>query len=172
MAIMDEAQQPQSVTTRLFRNREFYAGSLMVLIGAFAFVVSPYYGMGTLMRMGSGFFPLLLGAALVINGLLIIAVGLWPKSKSEEKEEDILSSLPERMEWRGWIFVLGGPVTFVILGDHFGLIPAAFGCVFVSALGDRASTLKQAIVLGICVSLVGGFVFSYLIQLPFPMLAW
>jgi putative tricarboxylic transport membrane protein len=162
----------QGFIAKLLRNRDFYAGGLMVLIGLFAASVSPGYGLGTLMRVGSGFFPMMLGAALAIVGVLIIAAGAFPKTRSEEEEEDILSALPETMDWRGWGCVLGGPIMFVILGNHFGLIPAAFGCVVVSALGDRRSTLKEALILGICVSLLGGFLFTYLMQMSFPLLTW
>ena len=157
---------------RLLRTRDFYAGGLMVLIGSFAAAIAPTYGLGTLMRMGSGVFPIILGVALIIVGFGIVVSGVWSRAKWEEQDEDILSAVPKKMDWRGWGCVLGGPIIFVILGEHFGLIPAAFGCVFVSILGDRKSTLKEALVLSTCVSVVGAFLFVYLMQMPFPVVTW
>lgn len=169
---MDHSELPSGLAGRLLRNRDFYAGAFMMVIGLGATVIAPGYGMGTMMRMGSGFFPTMLGVAMMIIGATIIVTGVRPKTKGEEEEEDILNALPAKMDWRGWSCVLGGPIAFVILGDHFGLIPGAFGCVFVSALGDRNSTLKGALILAICVSLIGAFLFSYLMQMPFPILIW
>ena len=161
---------PNQSMNSLLRTRDFYAGGLMVLIGSVATAIAPSYGLGTLMRMGSGVFPIILGVALIIIGFGIIASGVW--AKWDEEDEDILSAVPKKMDWRGWGCVLGGPIVFVILGEHFGLIPAAFGCVFVSIFGDRKSTLKEALVLSTCVSTVGAFLFVYLMQMPFPVVTW
>ena len=30
-------------------------------------------------------------------------------------------------------------ILFIVLGRYFGMAPGTFGCVFVSALGDRAA---------------------------------
>lgn len=157
---------------RLVRNRDFYAGGLMVIVGTIATVIAPSYGLGTMMRIGPGFFPTMLGVALIIIGVMIIVAGMLPKSKIEADEDDILSALPKRMEWRGWSCLLAGPIMFALLGEHFGLIPAAFSCVFVSAMGDRKATVLESLVLAGAVSVFGGLLFSYLIRIPLPMLAW
>ena len=47
-------------------------------------------------------------------------------------------------DWRGWGGIIGGTVAFIVLGDYGGLVPATFAIVFISALGDRENTLKQA----------------------------
>jgi hypothetical protein len=153
---------------RLVRNRDFYAGGLMVLIGLVAVKVAPSYGIGTPMRMEPGFFPTALGVILILLGIAIAIVG----QTQGQEEEDALSALPDKIEWRGWACVLGGPVVFAILGEHFGLIPAAFGCVFVSALGDRTSTIVGSLILAACVSVFGAILFSYLMQVPLPMFEW
>ena len=48
-------------------------------------------------------------------------------------------------------------------------MPATFTCVFVSALGDRTATLKSSLLLATGVTLVGGFLFSYVLKVPFPL---
>jgi hypothetical protein len=77
-----------------------------------------------------------------------------------------------RPEWRAWACILAGPVLFIILGNLGGLIPATFACVFVSALGDRDSTLKSALILAIGVTVCGVALFSYLLQVSLPMWRW
>ena len=54
------------------------------------------------------------------------------------------------------------------MGEFFGMAPATFSCVFVSALGDRTATLKSSIILAAIVTVFGCFLFSYVLQLPFP----
>ena len=92
------------------------------------------YHVGTLVRMGPGFFPVALGVILVVMGMLIAGASL---ASAEGGDERIL---PEHPQWFGWLCILAGPVMFMILGVYGGMIPAVFACVFVCALGDRTTT--------------------------------
>lgn len=49
---------------------------MLIAIGAAAVVIARNYPFGTASRMGAGFFPLVLGVALVLFGLYFIARGL------------------------------------------------------------------------------------------------
>jgi uncharacterized protein (DUF486 family) len=44
--------------------------------------------------------------------------------------------------------------------------------VFVSALGDRTATWKSSFVLAAVVTAFGVGLFSYLLQVPMPLLTW
>ena len=61
------------------------------------------------------------------------------------------------------------PICFIIFGEFFGLMPATFTCVFVSALGDRTAKLKNSLILATGVTLGGAFLFSYVLKVPFPL---
>ena len=152
--------------SRLVRQRDFYAGGLMILLGLVAVWKGPSYGLGTLMMMGPGFMPTALGAILILLGLTISGTATI---NAEVKNQDRLPSTPE---WRGWACVLGGPICFIIFGSLGGLIPAAFSCVFVSALGDRTATLKSSLALAAVVTIFGVVVFSFLLRIPIPILKW
>ena len=149
------------------KKRDFYAGGLIVLIGA-AVALNAYtnYNLGTLTQMGPGMFPLMLGIALTFVGLLILGTGL---ATPHDPTETIL---PEQREWRGWACILAGPVLFIALGDYFGMAAATFGCVFVSALGDRTATFKSSAVLAAIVTVFGCLLFAYVLKLPFPIFKW
>jgi hypothetical protein len=54
-------------------NRDYYGGALMMAIGLGAIIEGRQYPLGTLSRMGPGFFPVALGAILALVGLAIIA---------------------------------------------------------------------------------------------------
>lgn len=150
----------------LARKRDFYAGGLMILIGLVAAYKGPTYGLGTLMRMGPGFMPTALGILLVLLGIFIAGTAI---NVPAGEDEDILPEVPQ---WRGWACILASPVCFIIFGTVGGFIPATFSCVFVAALGDREVTLKSATVLSLIITVFGVAVFSYLLQVPMPLLTW
>jgi len=150
----------------LLQKKDFYAGLLMVLLGAGVTLNSTTYNLGTLMHMGPGMFPFMLGIVMTFIGILIFISGLMTPLEDGER------ILPESMEWRGWICILAGPLMFILFGEYFGMVPATFMCVFVSALGDRTATLKGSAILAAGITIVGAFVFSYVLKVPFPLFRW
>jgi hypothetical protein len=150
----------------LVRKRDFYAGGLVILFGLVMALRGPSYRLGTLMHMGPGFLPTALGIILIFLGLLIAGAAV---ATPEGEDERIL---PEHPEWLGWACILAGPLCFILFGSYFGLMPGIFACVFVSSLGDREATLKGSIILAAVVTIFGVGLFSYLLQVPMPLLAW
>ncbi len=150
----------------LKHKRDFYAGGLLVLIGAGAAVEAWSYNVGTLMHMGPGFLPVALGILLVLLGITISGTAL---ATPVDEDEHILPPIPQ---WRGWACIIVGPLLFMLLGEYGGLIPATFACVFVSALGDRTATLKSSFLLALGVTFFGVLLFTYVLQVPFPILRW
>ena len=151
---------------RLSRKRDFYAGGLVILFGLLMALKGPTYRLGTLMHMGPGFLPTVLGVILIFLGILIAgsAIGI-----PDGEDEDILPAHPE---WLGWACILAGPLAFIIFGSYFGMMPGIFACVFVSALGDRDATFKNSALLAAVITVFGAGLFSYLLQIPMPLLAW
>jgi uncharacterized protein involved in cysteine biosynthesis len=138
----------------------------MVLFGLVMALKGPTYKLGTLMHMGPGFMPTVLGVILILLGIAIAGVAAM---SSEPDEEGIL---PEHPQWLGWACILAGPLSFILAGEYFGLAPAIFACVFVSALGDREATWKGSLGLAIIITIFGIGLFSYLLQVPMPVLEW
>jgi hypothetical protein len=152
-----------SLLATLVRKRDFYAGGVMVLLGAGVIVQCTAYNLGTLMHMGPGFFPMTLGVILTLLGLLIMGTAaLTPLSDNER-------ILPEQPEWRGWICIILSPLLFIFCGIHGGMAPATFACVFIAALGDRTATLKGSFLLAAGVTFFGVLLFAYLLKVPFPI---
>jgi len=150
----------------LLRKRDFYAGGLMALIGAAVTLDSSTYDVGSLVHMGPGMFPLMLGVVLTFIGIMIFSTALVTPLGEDEH------ILPRQKEWRGWFCIIAGPVLFIVFGHYFGMAPATFICVFVSALGDRTATLKGSALLGLAITVPGCLLFSYVLHLPFPLFRW
>ncbi|MFA6267626.1 MAG: tripartite tricarboxylate transporter TctB family protein [Pseudolabrys sp.] len=149
------------------QKRDVYAGGLMTLIGAaITLNAANGYDLGSLTQMGPGMFPLMLGVALTFVGLLILGTALVT---ARDENETIL---PAQREWRGWACILAGPVLFMTAGQYFGMAAGTFACVFVSAMGDRTSTLKSSAILATLVTVVGCFLFSVVLKLSFPVFRW
>jgi len=138
----------------------------MVVLGLGALLQAMTYELGTLARMGPGMFPAILGVVLILLGALIAKMGKSPLNAEDEHEPE---SPPD---WRGWGCIVGGLLAFILVGKYGGLVPATLILVFVSALGDRAQTLRGAAILSVAVTLLGVLVFSWGLQLQFPLFRW
>jgi hypothetical protein len=150
----------------LTQKKDYYAGGLMTLIGIGSVMEARHYNVGTLFHMGPGFFPIILGVIMTCLGILIAGVAAMASAVDDDQ------LIIPKPEWRAWACILAGPVLFIVLGNLGGLIPATFACVFVSALGDRESTLKSAVILATGVTFCGVLLFSYLLQVSLPMWRW
>jgi len=147
------------------KKREVFAGGLIFLFGLVAIVEGRRLGVGSLKAMGPGYVPMALGILLSVLGVLIaVAKPALPTFDQDEA--------PLTAEWRGWGCILLGVISFIVLGKYTGLVPGAFSCVFISALGDRTATIKSALVLSAAVTVFGILLFYYLLRIPIPLFSW
>jgi hypothetical protein len=145
-------------------NRDYYGGALMLLTGLGAVYQGLDYKVGTLTEMGPGFFPVAVGAVLAFMGILI-ALGA---RKAVPEDEDGY----QPPEWRGWICITASIAAFIVLGVYGGLLPATFAVVFISALGDRENTVKQAALLALGLCVVAVVVFWWALRMQLPLFTW
>jgi Tripartite tricarboxylate transporter TctB family len=152
------------LSARFKLKRDYYAGGLMMLIGLGAAIEGSTYNIGSLVRMGPGFFPVALGVALLLMGILIAGTALTSNEGGDER------FLPENPQWLGWFCIIAGPILFIVLGSFGGMIPAIFACVFVCALGEKTATVRSSLILAAGVTVFGVLLFYYLLRVPFPLL--
>lgn len=106
--------------------------------------------------MGPGYFPTVLGAGLVLLGVVITARGLWLTGEAMK-----LKSL------RPLLLVCAGVLAFAALVRPFGLVPAVLALVLVSSLGGREFRLRDVIVLALVLAAMVVVVFVYGLGLPY-----
>jgi hypothetical protein len=147
---------------KVSRQRDYYAGALVMLLGAGAALVGSRYDIGDLRRMGPGFFPTALGILLAFIGVLI--AGSASVNTSAGAVEASM-----RPDWRGWFCIVSGAGLFIILAAHAGLVPATMACVFVAALGDRTNRWTEALALATGVTIFGTLLFAYVLRIQIPM---
>lgn len=153
----------QPLLQNLGARKDVLGGALMLVLGLATAMQAASYDIGSLRRMGPGFFPLSLGVILAIVGMLIIITA---------KRSDSAAGAERAPEWRGWFCICAGVAAFVVIGQYGGLIPATFAIVFISAQGDRQNTLIGSALLAAVMTAICVVVFWWLLQVPFPLFRW
>lgn len=161
--------------TRTAYKRDMAGAILMILLGIVVAVTGSNYRMGTLTRMGAGYVPVVLGVLLVVVGLLIVLTTRRDRTASGSVLPDI--EVPQKqawqgVEWRGWGCILAGVAAFVGLGHYGGMVPATFAAVFISAMGDRDNSIRDAALLAALITVAGVVIFSWGLKLVFPLFIW
>jgi hypothetical protein len=136
--------------------KEFVAGILFATIGVVAFIQSQSYDVGTITRMGPGYFPAMIGIGLILAGGCSIVRAIW-------------HATPERLEnlrWGDMALVLGGVFLFAVLIDRLGLIEAIAALVIVSCSGRILRRPIEVLVIGVALTALAVGVFVYGLNIP------
>ncbi|MGE5336601.1 MAG: tripartite tricarboxylate transporter TctB family protein [Gemmatimonadota bacterium] len=147
--------------------KDYLGGALMVLLGVGAMVEGARYSIGSLNRMGPGFFPVALGALLTLIGIAIGMAAWLERAPAAAADRE-----PLPPEWRGWACIVGSVIAFIVLGHYAGLVPATAAIVFISALGDRENTVRSALLLTALMLAICIVVFWWALQMTFPLFHW
>jgi len=142
-------------------NKDFWAGLVLTAVGVAAVLIARGYPLGTMIRMGPGYFPTLLGALLVLFGMYLLAKGL----RSAERIEPGWSL-------RALIVLPLSLVLFGLLMDRAGLVPALAALVIGSAAAGREFKLVEVVLLALLLVAFSVAVFVWALGLPYPVLVW
>ena len=154
---------------RSMLHKDLIGGLLLIAVGTGVFTHSITYQIGTLNQMGPGFFPFFLGLILALVGCGIAVQGYLSVRADRGKRA---GKVPLRPEWKAWILICVGMLSFVVLAKYLGLATATFGVVFISALGDRGNNLKSAFLLALAMVGVAVIVFWWALQIQLPLFKW
>jgi len=155
----------------MHKRNKYYAAGFTLFIGVAAALGSLDYNMGTLARMGPGYFPLLLGIVLALIGILIVITPDSPDEVRADAERTSLATVV-RQRLRPWVATAGGVIAFIVLGKYGGLAPATFALIFIAALGDRKNSVKACFWLAVGVVAFAVVAFHYGLRLQFPLFSW
>ena len=142
--------------------RDIIGGLVLMLIGAVAAVYAfDAYPLGTLRRMGPGFFPAYLGALLVVLGLIIFLPALFRAGPQ----------MPE-IEWRSLVFISLAGLFFALGVNRVGIVPSVMGVVLISALADNKLSLRAALVYSTALAIGCWVIFAIALDLPVQAFRW
>src|SRR3954470_2128885 len=144
----------------LSNNKDVWSGLMLIAIGAAAILIARNYPFGTALRMGPGFFPIVLGGVLIVFGLTILAIGL-------RQGESMAGS----WSLRALIILPLSLVLFGLLMEYAGFIPALLVLTFGSTIATTESRPLEAMLLAIGLTAFCVALFIYGLGLPYPLLA-
>ena len=143
------------------RNTDVIGGVLTLGLAVGVLVESSQFGLGTILRMGPGYFPTMLGVLLLVLGTILTARGL------QGHGEPI--AMPR---WRPIVFIMGAVALFAFTLPTFGLAPAIILLVVVSAYASPVRRPVTIMVLAIGLTLFAYVVFVRLLSLNIDLLRW
>lgn len=140
--------------------KDVLAGSVFIVLGLAFAGGSLTYEVGTPLRMGPGYFPLVLGGILVILGLLIIAKGFVAG------EGEVIGTIP----WRPAILIVAAIVFFGVTVRGLGLVPSLFVTTMLSAFADDQVSVPTAVLIAAGLTTLCVLIFVFALQLRLPLI--
>lgn len=144
----------------IIRNpKDVLSGLLFIALGLLFAWQTQDLPMGTAVRMGPGYFPLLLSALLGLLGLIVLINGLrFP------------GEMPSGIAWRAVVIVTGAVVFFGFAVRPLGFLPALGITVFVVSTASRLFSFKTALASTVVMVIFAWAVFIKGLGLPIPIL--
>ena len=141
------------------------AGGVMIAIGAFVLIDVSGMRLGTPTRMGPGFYPMLIGIACIILGLMIAILEARAHLEPDETMTDRGPAV-----WRSRLFVPLSMLVFALLLRPAGLAPACIGLVCVACFAAPHFSLMRMIGLAVVTPVLAWVIFVLALGLPFDMI--
>jgi hypothetical protein len=145
--------------------KKLASGLFFLGVGVVAVVWAQEYPLGTVLRMGPGYFPLLLGCVLVVLGAISIIQAL-------RAGKSIPTDLPPGLSLEPLVLIVLSIVSFGLLIGRFGLIPALFAAIFLACLRRAISRPLEILLIFAVLATFCGLVFVYLLGMPIKLFAW
>jgi hypothetical protein len=139
--------------------KEILAGGVFICFGLAFAAIATSYEIGTTLRMGPGYFPLVLGALLVLLGGIIVAKGVLAG------EAERIGVIP----WRALGLILGAVLVFGLTVRGLGLVPSTFVAALMSAFASRRTSVVAALLISVGLTVLCVLVFVVALRLRLPL---
>ena len=147
------------MSMEFFSKKDFWAGMMFIGIGLGSILVARDYRFGSALRMGPGFFPVILGGILILFGAYVMVRGV----RSNEKIKGSWSP-------RALILLPLSLLLFGILMKEAGFIPAVAALVFASEAAGHKFKLSQVLLATGFLIALSTAIFIWGINLPYPLI--
>lgn len=150
----------RAVSALLARPRAMASFAVTLAFGLAVLSEAMNYRMGTLNRMGPGYFPTLLGIALVLLSFTLLF-----ERNSEDGERLPAKYLPI-------LVVPIGMGVFAFMIERFGVYPATTALVIIAGLADQTFRPVFLILMATLVPVAVTVIFVWLLGLPIKPFVW
>lgn len=131
-------------------------GAVFIGLGGFFIYQCLTLELGTALRMGPGYFPLLLAVVLTALGVIVLVQAMRVEGEPFGP-----------IALRGMLFILPAPIAFGLTVRGLGFVPSLFLIALIAAFASARMKVPLAILLAVAITLFSVVVFSYALGLPF-----
>ena len=153
--------------------RDFFAGTLLAVIGLFAGVHAGFsYDVGSPANMGPGFFPLVIGCTLALLGLVIALMARramlhqLQTQHTVERPPIYRYGAIKNFGWLPAVSVVAAIALFSQTLEALGLIPATILLTLCACLAQQPYRLTRSVVLAITLSVLAWLIFVVGLGMP------
>lgn len=139
-------------------NRDFWAGVVYIALGAAGMWMARDYPFGSALRMGPGYFPMVLGGLMIAFGIAVLLMGISNKEK-----------IKPGVSWRALIVLPLATFVFGWVMEEWGFIPAMALLIPLSAASGNEFKWGEVILLTVGLTVICTGVFIYGLGLPYPL---
>jgi hypothetical protein len=140
--------------------KDFWSGVMLIVVGGGALFIARNYQFGSSLRMGPGYFPVILSAALVIFGVYFVLQGLRAGAEKLEGSWSL----------RALVIVPLSLVVFGLLIDRAGFIPAMLALIIISAAASKEFRLVEVLLFSVFLTAMCVIVFIWALGLPYELI--
>ncbi|WP_301103461.1 tripartite tricarboxylate transporter TctB family protein [Propionivibrio sp.] len=138
--------------------KDFWTGIIYIVVGGAAIILGRDYGLGTAMKMGSAYFPVILSGLLILIGSLSVI-------RSFIKPGTPVGTVA----WKGLTMIIGATVLFGFIVRGAGMAIALPLLVIISAYASNRFSWKYALALAAGVTVFCILVFQVGLGVPLPI---
>ena len=139
--------------------KDVLAGGTFIALGVAFAAGSLTYDIGTAVRMGPGYVPLVLGVVLAGLGVLVIVKGFIAG------EGEPIGGV----EWRAVILIIAALLFFGLTVRGLGVVGALFGSSLLAALARSQTSAREALVIAVGLTALSVVIFIVALQLRLPL---
>jgi hypothetical protein len=143
----------------LRNNKRFLSGLMFISIGAVGMYIGRDYPMGSALRMGPGYFPIVLSGVMILFGIFMLVQGVVKPEKIEGN-----------WSLRALIVLPVATVIFGVLMEHGGFIPALITLIIISAVAGSEFRLGEVLLLALGLTVGSWALFIWGLGLPYPLI--
>lgn len=139
--------------------KDILAGLIFIALGLAFALGSLAYDIGTPLRMGPGYVPLVLGILQIGLGVAVIVKGFLAG-----EGEDVGG-----LDWRAMILVTSAVLFFGITVRGLGVVGALFGATLLATLARSQTSWRLALVIAVGITVLSVLIFIVALRLRLPL---
>ncbi len=141
-------------------------GAVVVFAGIAIAAVASTYPLGTLLRPGPGFFPLVVAVLFSLLGLGVLgeawAAGRTSRNASETSAQERQGPFP----WRAVLCTCAAVLVFALTVQRIGFVPASCLLIAITAFAEAERNWISLALIALFMGLFGSMIFIWGLGLP------